>query len=222
MASMGMCKHNFLLFGRKRGYKPAEKNSCSKSAEELCHNETRCIDRANPCECICECSRKRYSRIGKGCGSREPVRASDVKTNRYRNRLGTQTDTAPNDAEQSERRNELAKKLPATGARVLRDLYEGFAKHQMRRAHADKCTQHLADDIRRGISPGDPALRGISERYRWIKMRSRDWPECENEGHQRSASGQRIGKQGYGNIAARQLLPHDAGANYRRQKKRGS
>ena len=97
-----------------------------------------------------------------------------------------------------------------------------FAKHQMRRADADKCTQHLGDDIRRGIAPANPALRGISKRYGRVEVRARDWPECENQGHQRSTRGQRIGKQGYGDIAVRQSLPHDAGANYRRQKKRGS
>ena len=150
---MGMWKHNLLRFGRKRWYKPAKKNSRSQSAEELCHHEARCIDRTNPGKCICERSRERYRRISKGRRSREPVCAGDVKTHRYRNRFGAQTGTAPNDTQQPERCNEFAKKLPATGAGVLRDLYKGFAKHQMRRAHADKCTQHLGDDIRRGIAP---------------------------------------------------------------------
>ena len=220
--TIGMWKHNLLRFGRKRRYKPAKKNSRSESTEELCHHEARSIDWTNPGKCICECSRERYRRIGKGRRSREPVCAGDVKTDRYRNRFGTQTRTAPDHAQQAERCNEFAKKLPATGAGVLRDLYEGFAKHQVRRAHADKCTQYLGDDIRRDIAPANPALRGISKRYRRIEVRARDWPECENQGHQRSARGQRIGKQGNGYIAVREPLPHDAGANDGRKKERGS
>ena len=92
----------------------------------------------------------------------------------------------------------------------------------MRRANADKCTQYLGTDIRRNIAPANPALRGLGKRYRRIEVRARDWPECENQGHQRSARGQRIGKQGDSYIAARELLPHDAGANYRSKKERGS
>ena len=92
----------------------------------------------------------------------------------------------------------------------------------MRRADADKCAHQLGEDIRRGIAPANPALRGISKGYRRIKVRARDWSKCENQGHQRSTGGQRIGKQGYGDIAVRQPFPHDAGANHRRQKKRGS
>ena len=53
------------------------------------------------------------------CGSREPVCAGDVKTDRYRNRFGAQTGTAPDHAQQAERCNEFTKKLPATGAHVI-------------------------------------------------------------------------------------------------------
>lgn len=115
----GLRKHNPIRFRRKRRCKPTKKNSRSKSAEELCHHEARSIDWTNPGKCICERSRERYGRIGKGRRSREPVSASDVKTDRYRNRFGTQTRTAPDHAQQAERRNEFAKKLPATGAGVL-------------------------------------------------------------------------------------------------------
>ena len=65
-------KHNLFRFGRKRWYKPAKKNSRGESAQKLCHHEAWCIDWTNPGKCICECSRKRYCWIGKGCGSREP------------------------------------------------------------------------------------------------------------------------------------------------------
>ena len=116
---MSMRKHNLFRFGRKRRQKPAKENSRGKRAKELCHDEARCIDWTNPGKCICERSRERYRRIGKGRRSREPVCAGDVKTDRYRNRFGTQTGTAPDDAQQAERCNEFAKKLPATGAGVL-------------------------------------------------------------------------------------------------------
>ena len=217
-----MGKHNPLRFGRKRRYKPTKKNSRSESTEELCHHEARSIDWTDPGKCICEYSRERDGRIGKGRRSREPVCAGDVKADRYWYRFGTQTRTAPDHAQQAERRNEFAKKLSATDARVLRDLYEGFTKHQMGHSHADKCTQYLGNDICWNIAPADPSLRGISEGYRRIEVRARDWPTRKNEGHQHSARGQRIGKQGNSYIAVRQPLPHDAGANDGRQKKRGS
>ena len=47
-------------------------------------------------------------------------------------------------------------------------LRPATAKHQMRRSHADKCTQYLGDDIRWSIAPANPALRGISKGYRRI------------------------------------------------------
>ncbi len=63
----------------------------------------------------CKC----YGRIGKGCGSREPICAGDVKADRYRNRFGAQTGTAPDHAQQAERCNEFTKKLPTAGAHVI-------------------------------------------------------------------------------------------------------
>jgi hypothetical protein len=47
-------------------------------------------------------------------GSRKPVCAGNVKTDRHGNSLGAQTGTAPNYTEQPERRNEFAKELTAT------------------------------------------------------------------------------------------------------------
>jgi hypothetical protein len=74
------------------------------------------VDRTNSGECVCERSRERYRRLGNGCGSREPVCASDVKTDRYWNRLGTQASTH---GHKPERCNEFAKKLSATSAGML-------------------------------------------------------------------------------------------------------
>ena len=53
---------------------------------------------------------------------------------------------------------------------MLRDLYEGLFKHQMRRTDADKCAEHLADDVCRDIAPANPTLRGIRQRYRRVEM----------------------------------------------------
>jgi len=47
---------------------------------------------------------------------------------------------------------------------------------------------------------------------------ARDWPESKNQGYQRRARGQCVGKQGYGDIAAGQPLSHDPRANNRRKK----
>jgi hypothetical protein len=117
--TIGILKHNLLRFGRKRRHKPAKKHRRGERTEELCDHEPRCIDWTNPGKCICECSCERYRRIGKGRRCRKPVCAGDVKTDRYRNRFGTQASTAPDHAQQAERCNEFAKKLPATGAGVL-------------------------------------------------------------------------------------------------------
>ena len=92
----------------------------------------------------------------------------------------------------------------------------------MRRSHADKCAQYLGDDIRWDIAPTNPSLRSVGQSYGRIKVRARDWPERENQRRQRSARGQRIGKQGNGCIAARELFAHDAGANDRSKKERSS
>jgi hypothetical protein len=45
-----------------------------------------------------------------------------VKTDRHRNRFSEQTGTAPNDAHQPKRRNELAEELAATSAGAMPDL----------------------------------------------------------------------------------------------------
>jgi hypothetical protein len=164
--TIGMWKHNLLRFGSKRRDKPAKKHRRGERTEELCDHEPRCIDWTSPRKCVCKRSFERYRRIGKGRRRRKPVCAGNIKTDRYRNRLGAQAGAAPDHKEQPERCNEFAKKLPATGAGMMRDLYEGFTKHQMRRSHADKCTQYLGDDIRWGIAPANPALRGISKGYR--------------------------------------------------------
>ena len=39
--------------------------------------------------------------------------------------------------------------------------------------------------------------------YRPVEVRTRDWSNCENQGHQHGARGQRIGEQGNSDIAAR-------------------
>ena len=121
-ANIGMWKHNVFRFGRKRWHKPAEKNSRGESAEELRYYKARHIGRANPGKGVRERSCKRYRWIGKGGGSRKPVCARNVKTDRHGNSLGAKTGTAPNDTEQPERRNEFAKELTATGANVVREL----------------------------------------------------------------------------------------------------
>ena len=48
------------------------------------------IDRTNSGKRVCERSRDRYRGIGKGGGSRKPVCAGNVKTDRYGNRLGAE------------------------------------------------------------------------------------------------------------------------------------
>jgi hypothetical protein len=85
---------------------------------------------------------------------------------------------------------------------MLRELSDGFAKHQMRSAHADKCTQHLGGNICQDIAPANTALEGIRQRYRRVEVRARDWSECKNQGHQHRARGQRIGEQGNSDITA--------------------
>src|ERR1700761_3066780 len=68
-----MWKHNVFRFGRKRRYKPAEKNSRGASAEELRYYKARHVGRPNPGKGVHERSCKRYRWIGKGGGSRKPV-----------------------------------------------------------------------------------------------------------------------------------------------------
>src|ERR1700744_5541088 len=117
-----MWKHNVFRFGRKRWYKPAEKNSRGASAEELRYYKARHVGRPNPGKGVRERSCKRYRWIGKGGGSRKPVCTGNVKTDRHGNSLRAQTGTAPNYTEQPKRRNEFAKELTATGADVMREL----------------------------------------------------------------------------------------------------
>jgi hypothetical protein len=47
-ANIDMWKHNVFRFGRKRWHKPAEKNSCGGSAEELRYYKARHIGGPNP------------------------------------------------------------------------------------------------------------------------------------------------------------------------------
>jgi dienelactone hydrolase len=64
-------------------------------------------------------------------------------------------------AEQPERCDKFAKELCAAGAGVLRELYDGFAKHQMCSAHADNCTEYLGADICWDIPTANAALGSI-------------------------------------------------------------
>jgi hypothetical protein len=65
--------------------------------------QSRRIDWTNPGKRVCERSCNRYCGIGKGGGSRKPVCACNVKTDRHRNRFGAEAGTAPNDTEQPKR-----------------------------------------------------------------------------------------------------------------------
>lgn len=93
---------------------------------------------------------------------------STEKTDRF----GTKTDTAADHAQKPEGCDEFAKNLSATGAGVMRELYEGFAKHQMCRTHADICTNPWATVYAKASPHKIPPLRGISEGYRRIKVRA--------------------------------------------------
>jgi hypothetical protein len=119
---MGVWKNNLFCFGRKRWHKPTKKNSRGESAEELRYYKNRRIDRTNSGKGVRARACNRYRGIGKGGGSRKPVCAGYVKTDRHRNSFGAQTGTAPNHTEQPERCNEFAKELTATGAWVVREL----------------------------------------------------------------------------------------------------
>ena len=79
---MSMRKHNVFRFDGSDGTSQRKRTCCSKSAKDLYNDEAGCIGRSNPGKCICECSRESYRRIGKGSGSRKPVGAGDVKTDR--------------------------------------------------------------------------------------------------------------------------------------------
>ena len=94
-----------------------------------------------PEERICKRSCERYRRIGEGRGSRKPIRGSDVEANRSRNCFRTQTSAARNDAQQPKGGDKFTEQLRATGAGVLRELYDSFTKHQMCCSHANKCTK---------------------------------------------------------------------------------
>jgi hypothetical protein len=126
-ANIGTWKHNVFRFARKRWHKPAEKNSRGASAEELRYYKARHVGGPNPGKGVRERSCKRYRWIGKGGGSRKPVCAGNVETNRHRNRLGAQAGTAPNYTEQPERRNEFDESVAIFQQRCLGCKFQSAA-----------------------------------------------------------------------------------------------
>jgi hypothetical protein len=59
-------KHSVLRLGRERWYKPAKKNCRTESTKELCTNKSRGINWTDSGKCVCERTRERHGRIGKG------------------------------------------------------------------------------------------------------------------------------------------------------------
>jgi hypothetical protein len=61
---MGVWIHNLFRFQRKRGHKPAKKNSPSESAEELRYHKARRVKRTNSGKGVCQPSREGYRARG--------------------------------------------------------------------------------------------------------------------------------------------------------------
>jgi hypothetical protein len=84
------------------------------------------------------------------------------------------------------------------------------AEHQVRGGDAGEAAGDLREDISRNFSPRQTTLRCIRDGDDRIKMSAGNWPECQNQGHQRRAGGQSVSQQSDGDVAIRQTLAHDA------------
>jgi hypothetical protein len=93
----------------------------------------------------------------------------------------------------------------------------GGLEHQMGRGDTGERANDLSTDVQRNLVPRQPALRRVGERDGRIEMRARDGTERENQSDQRRTRGDGIGKEGDGDVAARQPFAHDPGADDRCQ-----
>ena len=92
----------------------------------------------------------------------------------------------------------------------------------MRQYHADHGACNLNDAIRRRIRRRQSALRRIGDRDGRIEVRTGYRPKRQDQRHQCGACCDRIRQQRYGNVAVRQTVPHDSGADDCRQKDAGT
>jgi hypothetical protein len=81
----------------------------------------------------------------------------------------------------TERGNKFAKELRATGSCMARSEKQRFAEHQVSCGNTGKSADDLRSEVGWYLAPRQAALRGIGQRDGRVEVRSRDWPERENQ-----------------------------------------
>ena len=90
----------------------------------------------------------------------------------------------------------------------------------MRDGDAREGSGQLRGDVAGDVAPGDAALPRVDQSHRGIEVRAGHRSEGEDQRDQRGAGCGGVGKQRDGDVARRQTLPHDSGADDRGQEQR--
>jgi hypothetical protein len=104
---------------------------------------------------------------------------------------------------------------------VLRgEEQRGLLEHDVRDGDADERARDLGEEVARHLTPRQAALARVREGHGGIEVRARDRTERQDQGYQPCARRDRVGQKRYRNVAARQLLAHDARTDDRREQER--
>ena len=112
------------------------------------------------------------------------------------------------DAEQTERCDELAEHLRSAGTDVPRRRKHGLSKHYICCRNARKGTRDLSNRIDGRVVPRDGALPGLHPCHNRIHMRAGNRPKREDERHERGAGRHGVGEQRDCRVAAGEALAH--------------
>lgn len=181
-----------------------------QGAGYLRRHERRHVRRRNPREGVRKRPCDRDGRIGKRRRCREPVGGGDVQADRGRH---CRAAAAEHDEDQTEGGDAFGQPLAVAAARRRRPLQQGQLEHRVR----EQRSQHRAGDLRRDVgrerAPRQGAAQAERQGHDGIEVRAGDGREQLNEHEQHGAGRKGVAKKRERGVAAREPLPHDAGAD---------
>ena len=151
----------------------------------------------------------------------EPVGRRDIEADRNRNRLALEARHRENGDDQAEGGDEFREPLRRAGARLDRELEQGQFEHAVRDQSPDAAADDLRARVRDEFPPRMVFAQAHHQRDRGIEMRAGDRPERQDQHHQNRPGRQGVSQQRERDVAAREPLAHDAGADDGRHQQPG-
>ena len=161
--------------------------------------------------------------VRKARGAREEIGAADVGADGDRCEVrATRAHESEDHDDESGGRHDLAEKVTWREAHSGAERDGSLPEHEVREDRADDASDNLGGDVQRGVAPRPQPAERIDDRDHRIEVCAADRHEHENEYSEAECRGESVLEQLQTDVAGRELLGGDPGADHDRGEARAS